>query len=124
VAPAFFPYSTLRIPTEIVENIPAALGEDDEMEHQYEAVRDHNMRRLGRQLRDALRTLDALRRLDEARYGGATSTYDFITASLEDAFAEAGSMGIGPAHTMNYDVTRTPEAMHRLSQTVSSIGSN
>jgi hypothetical protein len=50
-------------------------------------------------------------------------TFVYMGAN-QDAFAEAGSMGIGPAHTMNYDVTRTPEAMHRLSQTVSSISSN
>jgi len=48
-------------------------------------------------------------------------TFVYMGAN-QDAFAEAGSMGIGAAHTMNYDVTRTPEAMHRLSQTVSSIG--
>ena len=50
-------------------------------------------------------------------------TFVYMGAN-QDAFAEAGSMGIGPAHTMNYDVTRTPDAMHRLSQTVSSISSN
>jgi len=41
----------------------------------------------------------------------------------QDAFSEAGSMGISPTHTMNYDASRTPEAMHRLSQTASSIAS-
>jgi hypothetical protein len=42
----------------------------------------------------------------------------------QDSFAEAGSIGIRPEHTMNYDVTRTPEALHRLSQTVSSLESS
>jgi len=50
-------------------------------------------------------------------------TFVYMGAN-QDAFAEAGSMGIDPAHTMNYDVTRTPEAMDRLSQTVSSLASN
>jgi len=47
-------------------------------------------------------------------------TFVYMGAN-QDAFAEAGSMGIAATHTMNYDVARTPEAMHRLSQTVSSI---
>jgi hypothetical protein len=38
----------------------------------------------------------------------------------QDAFAEAGSMGIAPANTVNYDATRTPDAFRALSQTVSS----
>jgi hypothetical protein len=50
-------------------------------------------------------------------------TFVYMGAN-QDAFAEAGSMGIRADYTMNYDVTRTPEAMHRLSQAVSSIGSN
>jgi len=50
-------------------------------------------------------------------------TFVYMGAN-QDAFAEAGSMGIAAGHTMNYDSSRTPEAMHRLSQTVSSISSN
>ena len=50
-------------------------------------------------------------------------TFVYMGAN-QDAFAEAGSMGIAAGHTMNYDSSRTPEAMHRLSQTVSSIGSS
>ena len=50
-------------------------------------------------------------------------TFVYMGAN-QDAFAEAGSMGIAAAHTMNYDASRTPEAMYRLSQTVSSIGSD
>jgi len=50
-------------------------------------------------------------------------TFVYMGAN-QDAFAEAGSMGIAAAHTMNYDASRTPEAMGRLSQAVSSIGSN
>jgi hypothetical protein len=38
----------------------------------------------------------------------------------QDAFAEAGSMGIAPTNTVNYDATRTPDAFRALSQTVSS----
>jgi len=41
----------------------------------------------------------------------------------QDAFAEAGSMGIGAAHTMNYDTGNTPEVFARLSQTVSQAAS-
>ena len=62
------------------------------MEQQYEAVRAHNLRRLSRQLRDALKTLGSLRRLDAARFGGETSTYEFLSSTLEDAAAEAESM--------------------------------
>ena len=36
----------------------------------------------------------------------------------QDAFAEAGSIGIAKADTLNYDPARTPELFHRLSQTV------
>ena len=50
-------------------------------------------------------------------------TFVYMGAN-QDAFAEAGSMGISAAHTMNYDASRTPEAMHRLSQTVSSVASS
>ena len=57
---------------------------------------------------------------------GSTALLDALgyMGANQDAFAEAGSMGIAAGHTMNYDSSRTPEAMHRLSQTVSSIGSN
>lgn len=37
----------------------------------------------------------------------------------QDAFAEAGSMGIAPGCTMNFDVTRTPEAFTQLSAALS-----
>ena len=37
----------------------------------------------------------------------------------QDAFAEAGSMGIAPGCTMNYDATRTPEAFRHLSAALS-----
>lgn len=42
----------------------------------------------------------------------------------QDAFAEAGSMGIAPACTMNYDGAHTPEAFTRLSAALSSQASN
>ena len=42
----------------------------------------------------------------------------------QDAFAEAGALGIAAANTINYDVNRTPEAFHTLSQMVSSQASN
>lgn len=42
----------------------------------------------------------------------------------QDAFAEAGSIGIEPRCTMNYDSTRTPEAFTRLSAALSSQASN
>lgn len=42
----------------------------------------------------------------------------------QDAFAEAGSMGIAPACTMNYDGAKTPEAFTRLSAALSSQASN
>lgn len=41
----------------------------------------------------------------------------------QDAFAEAGSMGIAAANTVNYDATRTPDAFRALSQTISSQAS-
>lgn len=37
----------------------------------------------------------------------------------QDAFAEAGGIGLAGANTFNYDVRNTPEAFHALSQTVS-----
>lgn len=41
----------------------------------------------------------------------------------QDAFAEAGSIGIAPGCTMNYDVTRTPEAFTQLSAALSAQAS-
>jgi hypothetical protein len=37
----------------------------------------------------------------------------------QDAFAEAGSMGIAPTCTMNYDATKTPDAFRHLSAALS-----
>ena len=37
----------------------------------------------------------------------------------QDAFAEAGSIGIAPRCTMNYDANRTPDAMRTLSAAMS-----
>ena len=37
----------------------------------------------------------------------------------QDAFAEAGAMGIAPGCTMNYDATKTPEAFRHLSAALS-----
>jgi Mg-chelatase subunit ChlD len=37
----------------------------------------------------------------------------------QDAFAEAGAMGIAPTCTMNYETTRTPEAFRHLSTALS-----
>jgi Mg-chelatase subunit ChlD len=45
-------------------------------------------------------------------------TFMYLGAN-QDAFAEAGSMGIAPACTMNYDVNKTPELFRALSATVS-----
>lgn len=42
----------------------------------------------------------------------------------QDAFAEAGSIGIAPTCTMNYEGTKTPEAFTRLSAAMSSQASN
>ena len=36
----------------------------------------------------------------------------------QDAFAEAGSLGIAPTATLNYDGSKTPEVFRALSQTV------
>jgi hypothetical protein len=41
----------------------------------------------------------------------------------QDAFAEAGSIGIAPGGTMNYDATRTPDAFRHLSQALSACAS-
>jgi hypothetical protein len=50
-------------------------------------------------------------------------TFMYLGAN-QDAFAEAGSMGIAPAATLHYDVTRTPEAFRGLSAAVSQQASN
>lgn len=50
-------------------------------------------------------------------------TFMYLGAS-QDAFAEAGSMGIAPAATLHYDVRRTPEAFSQLSAAVSQQASN
>lgn len=45
-------------------------------------------------------------------------TFMYMGAN-QDAFAEAGSMGIAPGRTMNYDTNKTPEAFRNLSATMS-----
>lgn len=50
-------------------------------------------------------------------------TFVYLGAN-QDAFAEAGALGIAPACTMNYDVRRTPEAFHTLSAALSQVASN
>lgn len=45
-------------------------------------------------------------------------TFLYLGAN-QDAFAEAGSIGIAPGCTMNYDVNKTPDAFRALSATVS-----
>jgi hypothetical protein len=45
-------------------------------------------------------------------------TFMYLGAN-QDAFAEAGGMGISAAHTMNYDPRRTPDAFSALSQAMS-----
>jgi hypothetical protein len=49
-------------------------------------------------------------------------TFAYLGAN-QDAFAEAGSIGIAPGCTMNYDATRTPDAMRHLSAAMSSQAS-
>lgn len=49
-------------------------------------------------------------------------TFAYLGAN-QDAFAEAGSIGIAPGCTMNYDVRRTPDAMRTLSAAMSSQAS-
>ena len=46
-------------------------------------------------------------------------TFAYLGAN-QDAFAEAGSIGIAPGCTMNYDVNRTPDALRVLSAAMSS----
>ena len=50
-------------------------------------------------------------------------TFVYLGAN-QDAFAEAGSIGITPACTMNYDWRRTPDAFRQLSAAMSSQASN
>lgn len=50
-------------------------------------------------------------------------TFMYLGAN-QDAFAEAGSMGIAPTATLHYDVTRTPDAFRNLSAAVSQQASN
>ena len=45
-------------------------------------------------------------------------TFVYMGAN-QDAFAEAGDIGIGPAGTVNFDVSRTPDAFRTLSATAS-----
>jgi Mg-chelatase subunit ChlD len=45
-------------------------------------------------------------------------TFAYLGAN-QDAFAEAGSIGIAPGCTMNYDVNRTPDVFRALSAAVS-----
>jgi len=45
-------------------------------------------------------------------------TFAYLGAN-QDAFAEAGSIGIAPGCTMNYDGNRTPDAFRALSAAVS-----
>jgi len=49
-------------------------------------------------------------------------TFAYLGAN-QDAFAEAGSIGIAPGCTMNYDSNRTPDAMRVLSAAMSSQAS-
>lgn len=54
--------------------------------------------------------------IEERQRNGWTFVY---MGANQDAFAEAGSMGIAASNTMDYDVRRTPEAFARLSATIS-----
>jgi hypothetical protein len=45
-------------------------------------------------------------------------TFAYLGAN-QDAFAEAGSIGIAPGCTLNYDANRTPDAFRALSAAVS-----
>lgn len=49
-------------------------------------------------------------------------TFVYLGAN-QDAFAEAGSMGIAPGATMNYDANRTPDAFRCLSAALSQAAS-
>jgi len=50
-------------------------------------------------------------------------TFVYLGAN-QDAFAEAGGLGIAPTCTMNYDPRNTPDAFRELSQAMSSQASN
>ena len=59
--------------------------------------------------------------IEERQKDGWTFVY---LGANQDAFAEAGALGIAPAATMTYDVNRTPEAFRVLSAALSSQASN
>ena len=59
--------------------------------------------------------------IEERQKDGWTFVY---LGANQDAFAEAGSLGIAPCATMNYDANRTPDAFRQLSQALSSHASN
>jgi len=59
--------------------------------------------------------------MEQKRKDGWTIMY---LGANQDAFAEAGSIGIAAANTLNFDRSRTPEAFRSLSQAVSSQASN
>ena len=50
-------------------------------------------------------------------------TFVYLGAN-QDAFAEAGQLGIAPEATVNYDVRRTPDAFRALSAAMSSRASD
>jgi hypothetical protein len=54
--------------------------------------------------------------IEERQKDGWTFVY---LGANQDAFAEAGSIGIAPGSTMNYDVRKTPDAFRVLSAAVS-----
>jgi hypothetical protein len=59
--------------------------------------------------------------MEQKRKDGWTIMY---LGANQDAFAEAGSIGIAAANTVNFDRSKTPEAFRSLSQAVSSQASN
>jgi hypothetical protein len=50
-------------------------------------------------------------------------TFVYLGAN-QDAFAEAGSIGIAPSCTMNFEGVKTPDAFNRLSAAMSQQASN
>jgi len=62
-------------------------------------------------------TKSAVKELVEKRTGEGW-TFLYLGAN-QDSFAEAGSMGIGPTQTLNYDTANTPEVFRTLSAAVS-----
>lgn len=58
--------------------------------------------------------------IEERQRAGWTFVY---LGANQDAFAEAGSIGITPATTMNYDVRRTPDVFRTLSAAMSQAAS-